>query len=167
MSRRVEDPAETSRRRKRIVALLDELDTPVTVDQVVDELDATPAQRPVGPDETDWELLHEQLHDEDLPALDRAGLLVFDDERGIVTSPDEAGQSPDDATTAQSADDDGRDASDSPIPRYFVGFSVVALGVLAVTAVDLGPFASVPDVAASTALVLAFSLLSLVAALRQ
>jgi len=167
MSRRVEDPAETSTRRKRIVELLDDLDTPVTVDQLVDELDSMPGQRPVGPDETAWERRHEQLHDEDLPALDRAGLLVFDDERGLVTSQGEEFPSRADAAPTQSADADGADAGGQPFPRYFVGLSVVSLGVLAATVSNLGPFASAPDVAVSTALVLGFSLLSLVTALRQ
>jgi hypothetical protein len=166
MSGRVEAPSERSTRRKRIVGLLDELDTPVTVDQLVDELQAV--QGPGGPDTATWERLHERLHDEDLPALDRAGLLVFDDEQGLVTNfgrelPREMGT----GTRTREPEPSAARADDDPVTRAFAGLGLLALGALAAVAADVGPLAAAPLGTVSTAFVVVFSLLALGAGLRR
>lgn len=164
MSGRVEAPADRSTRRKRIVGLLDELDTPVTVDQLVDELQAV--EGPEGPDTATWEQLHERLHDEDLPTLDRAGLLVFDDEQGLVTNCGREiprmGRRTETAPPTNGSDD----ADDDPVTRAFAGLGILALGALAAVAADVGPLAAVPLATVSTAFVIVFSLLALGAGLR-
>ncbi len=63
-----------------LLSVLEELTTPVTVDEVVDHL-IHPAEASV---ET-WADVHERLHQERLPALDDAGDIDFDSERGTVT----------------------------------------------------------------------------------
>lgn len=65
-----------------LVAVLERMSTPVTVDEVADELIA-PARPPV---ET-WASVHEQLHQERLPDLDDSGEIVFDESQGIVERP--------------------------------------------------------------------------------
>ena len=62
-----------------LVAVLDELNTPVTVDEVTDEL-IEPARPPI---ET-WATVHERLHQDRLPALDAAGAIEFDATRGVI-----------------------------------------------------------------------------------
>jgi hypothetical protein len=165
MSGRVEAPADRSTRRKRIVGLLDELDTPVTVDQLVDELQAV--EGPDGPNTATWEQLHERLHDEDLPTLDRAGLLVFDDEQGLVTNCGrEVPRVERRAETASPPTNGTDDAGDDPVTRAFAGLGILALVALAAVATDVGPLDAVPLATVSTAFVIVFSLLALGASLR-
>lgn len=65
-----------------LVAEIDELNTPVTVDEVADQL--VGSERP--PVET-WASIHEQLHEVRLPALADTGNLVFDKSQGLVERP--------------------------------------------------------------------------------
>jgi len=62
-----------------LVAVLDEMNTPVTVDEVTDEL-TEPARLPI---ET-WATVHERLHQDRLPALDAAGAIEFDETQGVI-----------------------------------------------------------------------------------
>ncbi|MFP8953660.1 hypothetical protein ACLI4Z_11900 [Natrialbaceae archaeon A-arb3/5] len=64
-----------------LLAVLEETDTPATVDSVVDQL-IEPSHPPI---ET-WATVHEQLHQERLPELDESRAIEFDPERGIVES---------------------------------------------------------------------------------
>ncbi|QLK25808.2 hypothetical protein HYG81_17285 [Natrinema zhouii] len=72
-----------------LVAVLDEMNTPVTVDEVTDTL-IEPAHPPI---ET-WATIHERLHRNRLPALDTKGAIEFDETQGLIertaTPPDEA-----------------------------------------------------------------------------
>lgn len=62
-----------------LVATLDEMETPATVDEVADKL-IYPARPPV---ET-WASVHERLHQHRLPELDETGHIEFDEEQGLV-----------------------------------------------------------------------------------
>jgi len=62
-----------------LVAALDELNTPVTVDEVTDEL-----VEPARPTIETWATVHERLHQDRLPALDAAGAIEFDETRGVL-----------------------------------------------------------------------------------
>ncbi|MDQ2051487.1 hypothetical protein RBH26_13465 [Natronolimnohabitans sp. A-GB9] len=62
-----------------LVAILDEMETPATVDEVADQL-INPARPPV---ET-WATVHERLHQHRLPELDATGHIEFDEEQGLV-----------------------------------------------------------------------------------
>ncbi|ADB60027.1 hypothetical protein Htur_1135 [Haloterrigena turkmenica DSM 5511] len=62
-----------------LLSVLDGMETPVTVDEVTDEL-IHPARPPV---ET-WAAVHEQLHQYRLPELDATGHVEFDAEQGLV-----------------------------------------------------------------------------------
>ena len=65
-----------------LVSVLDEMETPVTVDEVADEL-IYPARPPV---ET-WAAVHQRLHERRLPELDAKGVVEFDAEQGLVERP--------------------------------------------------------------------------------
>lgn len=62
-----------------LVAVLDEMNTPVTVDEVTDTL-IEPARPPI---ET-WATIHERLHQNRLPALDAKGAIEFDEAQGLI-----------------------------------------------------------------------------------
>ncbi|WP_226481492.1 hypothetical protein [Natrinema amylolyticum] len=62
-----------------LVDVLNEMDTPVTVDEVTDSL-VEPAYPPI---ET-WATIHERLHQERLPALDASGAIEFDETQGLI-----------------------------------------------------------------------------------
>ncbi|GAB7020449.1 hypothetical protein [Halostagnicola bangensis] len=64
-----------------LLSVLEELTTPVTVDEVVDSL-----VHPADPSVNTWADVHERLHQERLPALDDAGDIDFDPERGTITA---------------------------------------------------------------------------------
>lgn len=73
--------------RWRVLDAVASLEEPATIDEIVDELrDRRVESDPLG-DLESWDRTHERLHDVDLPALDAAGLLTFDDDRGVVTVP--------------------------------------------------------------------------------
>ena len=62
-----------------LVAVLDEMSTPVTVDEVTDEL-----IEPARPSIETWATVHERLHQDRLPALDAAGAIEFDETQGMI-----------------------------------------------------------------------------------
>ncbi|SEV98997.1 hypothetical protein [Natrinema salifodinae] len=74
-----------------LLAVLDDLDTPVTVDELADEL-IGPRRPPI---ET-WAGVHERLCRHRLPALDASGALSFDESQGLIerstASPDRASE---------------------------------------------------------------------------
>ncbi|WP_255168977.1 DUF7344 domain-containing protein [Natrononativus amylolyticus] len=72
-------------RQRSIVAALERLDVPATVDQLVDVLVA-PSSEPAGRLER-WGDVHEELHVVDLPVLDAIGIVDYDSESGLVALP--------------------------------------------------------------------------------
>ncbi|PCR92589.1 hypothetical protein [Natrinema ejinorense] len=62
-----------------LVDVINEMNTPVTVDEVADAL-IEPAYTSI---ET-WASIHERLHQERLPALDESGAIEFDETQGLV-----------------------------------------------------------------------------------
>lgn len=62
-----------------LLAEIDELQSPVTVDEVTDQL-----IEPARPSIETWAAVHERLHQERLPPLDTAGEIAFDEAQGIV-----------------------------------------------------------------------------------
>ncbi|SEQ54800.1 hypothetical protein [Natrinema salaciae] len=64
---------------RALLSVLDGMNTPATVDEVADEL-VKPARPPI---ET-WATIHEQLHQDRLPALDASGAVEFDETQGLV-----------------------------------------------------------------------------------
>lgn len=169
MSSLDEDSAETATRRRCVVGALEDLQAPVTVDRLVDELAERGERRPAGG--PTWESLHERLHNEVLPALDRKGALVFDAERGLVMrrtdgAPAHGGAAP--ATRSNVAVQYGdRGGIERRVVRYFLSLGVGALALLGATTFDVGPFAGLPDAATAMGVAVVFSLLSLVVALLQ
>ncbi|MFB6165570.1 MAG: hypothetical protein ABEJ31_10465, partial [Haloarculaceae archaeon] len=130
-------------RRQRIVLHLAEMETPVTIDEVVDVLDADPHVRYDDPGAPgSWDDLHRELYEFDLPALDDAGVITFDADRGLVAQPDESlvedvlptGGEPDsDATAAE----EGR--ASTPWATVYLGLSALALLLLGLVEANVVP----------------------------
>lgn len=170
MSGKTESSDRRSQRRTNVVFLLGRMDIPVTIDELVDELQRHAERQP---DSTamgeSWEDLHERLHRDDLPALDRAGLLTFDDERGIIThasTPEHGPFAPNprtetEAETGMEAEARGNDAA-----WYQLGLALLATLVLVATALGAGPFANLSSGSVATALVAVLVVASVVTALQ-
>ena len=62
-----------------LLSVLDGMETPVTVDEIVDEL-----IHPARPSVETWASVHEQLYQYRLPELDTTGHVEFDAEQGLV-----------------------------------------------------------------------------------
>ena len=62
-----------------LVSVIDEMETPVTVDEVADEL-----IHPARPAVETWAAVHERLHEHRLPELDAKGRIEFDADQGLV-----------------------------------------------------------------------------------
>lgn len=171
MSESTSAEGEIATRRRRIVLLLETMETPLTIDQLVDELGGQPDASPragvsASGQPQSWEDLHGFLHDEDLPALDRAGLLVFDADRGLVSCRGD-GVSP---QTATSAPDERRNSRDGPTEAgdergdwamYYLGAAILSVLLLAGAVTGFGPFSRLPLTLTSVGMVALFSLLAL------
>jgi hypothetical protein len=66
------------------VAVVDECQLPITIDHLVDVMHAWETATGQGETAKSWHDVHHELHSVDLPTLDRAGLVEFDAETGIV-----------------------------------------------------------------------------------
>lgn len=151
--------------RWRVVRALAAIDTPATIDQVVDELEDEAATDALAAIDT-WDRTHEQLHDVDLPALDEAGLVDFDGGRGLVTVPPEATEQ------FERAADEATDGTDRGVPWQYLYLlaTVVAVGVLALAVVAFvprEPFLATVAMATVVGLFGALALLHLVASRRR
>lgn len=70
-----------------LLTVLKGMNSPVTVDEVVDEL-----VEPARPSIETWATVHEQLHQDRLPALEATGAIEFDEAQGLVErSPSRSG----------------------------------------------------------------------------
>lgn len=114
----------------------------MTVDTLTD--DVVEWERDRSPVRTARPDVREQLCAADLPALDRAGVLAFDGNRGIV---DAAGSTMVHTRSSSSVDPaDGSGGAALPVAQVLFTFLSVAL--FALTALSVGPFAAVPPTAA-------------------
>lgn len=77
-------PTVPARRYRHLLALVDELETPSTIDELVDPVFARECGGEGRRPSKSWSDVHEELYLIGLPALDRIGLLEFDAQRGIV-----------------------------------------------------------------------------------
>ena len=111
---------------QEVVSVLEDLDTPVTVDEITDRLVHPHGEANVQA----WADVHEQLHQEELPGLCEAGVLDFDTARGIVDI---------------AADQDSPSSSDGPTARTVAVTLSIGLGL--VTALLLFVPATVATVA--------------------
>lgn len=74
-------------RRWRVLAALGRVESPATVDEIADQLHQRRAPSDPLAGLESWDRVHERLHEVDLPALQMAGLIEYDGERGVVTVP--------------------------------------------------------------------------------
>lgn len=163
--------AASGSRRQRIVLHVRETESPLTVDELVDELD--------DPGPGSWEEIHRELTEYDLPALDQAGVIQFDADSGLVTdvgvdlneemistvvdaSPTADGTASErDAppTRADVAPSDGTDDWSPRWPVYYAALTVVGV-VATLSSVYAGPLASVPPLFVTGAVIAAMFFLS-------
>lgn len=169
MSELASAEGEIADRRTRVVTLLGTMETPVTVDRLVDEVEADRRAGPGTPaSPRSWEDLHESLHDEDLPALDSAGLLVYDAERGLVTRRGEGGarqlarRDPAPPHTAEGGGPPnvGVGADRDRWAVYYLGVAVLSMLLLGAETAAIGPFDGLPATVVPGAVVCLFALLA-------
>lgn len=72
-------------RYRYLIALVSELETTVTIDQVVDAMLEWEAENGTTADEKSRHDVQEELYLVDLPTLDRAGFVEFDPDTGTLT----------------------------------------------------------------------------------
>lgn len=77
-----------STRYRYLIPLLRQMDSPATIDRFVDPMLHWENELTVGEAGKSWGDIHEELFLVDLPVLDRAGLIEFDTESGIVAVDD-------------------------------------------------------------------------------
>lgn len=104
-------------RRWRVLAALQRIESPATIDEVTDELHESRAPGDPLAGLESWDRTNQRLHDVDLPALDVVGLVEYDETRGVVTVPRAADPDANGSTHAA----DGPDVSDSPEPTTVTG----------------------------------------------
>lgn len=78
------EPNAGRRRRQHIITVLDELDTPITIDQLTDHIVDWEAERFDTQSSPERQHIREELHQVDLPALDERGLVEFNQAEGLV-----------------------------------------------------------------------------------
>lgn len=75
-----------STRYRHLIPLLEQADTPVTIDRVVDPMFRWEHELTEGESSKTWGDVHEELFLVDLPVLDRAGFIEFDRGSGVVAA---------------------------------------------------------------------------------
>jgi hypothetical protein len=75
-----------STRYRYLISLLKQVDTPVTIDRVVDPMFRWEHELTEGESSKSWGDVHEELFLVDLPVLERAGFVEFDRESGLVVA---------------------------------------------------------------------------------
>lgn len=166
-------------RRWRVLAALQRIESPATIDEVTDELyeNRAPGDPLAGLES--WDRTNQRLHDVDLPALDVVGLVEYDEKRGVVTVPraadpnatgatrpsaavPDAGDSPGSATGSQAATRGGTESTSGWNQwRYrYLAATVVSALLLLGTAV-LVPAESTVSTAAAVTVAGLFAILSL------
>lgn len=149
------------RRRERVVAVVEEDDLPMTLDTLTERVIERDPDVRTTPESRSW--LHERLYLRDLPALEREGKLTFDIERGLVTTGDrasavaavEARAGADDGERSPAGDDDGGGAW-----RYLTATGV-AVGLFALTVLEVGAFVAMSPTLVAVAAVGLFAGLAL------
>lgn len=136
-------------RRRRIVLHLDGMETPVTVDELVDALDEDPGVEFGTPGDTaSWQDLHRELYEFDLPALHDAGVITFDPDRGLVAQPDES-LLDDVLSTGREPAGDASEPATETSPSWAVFYlglsslSLIVLGLIEANVLPLGPGSAV------------------------
>ena len=125
-------------RRRRIVLHLDGMETPATIDELVDALDEDPRVEFGTPGASgSWEDLHRELYEFDLPALQDAGVITFDADRGLVAQPDES-LVDDVLSTGRDPDTDGTDPATGTEAGTSRSWAVFYLGLSALSLLVLG-----------------------------
>ncbi len=150
-------------RSRQILDALDEMDTPVTIDELADELVTRRDLRSEGEDIETWADVHEQLYVVDLPVLHGTGDIHFDASAGLVSLADTESAEPTTDTTPADEGDGRRWASVLPI----AGLATCSALLVGLTRVGAWPLADTPTLALSGAVAGTAVLLAAVLAVRR
>ena len=159
-------PDADEQRRERVAEVVEEHDLPLTLDTLTEQvMEHDPAMPSTAEARS---ALHERLYLRDLPALEREGRVTFDIKRGLVTTGDRASAvAAVEAEAARHERDDptargrGNGNSDGSAWRYLAA-SGVAVGLFALTVLDVGAFVAMSPTLVAVAAVGLFAGLALV-----
>jgi hypothetical protein len=126
------------------------MDTPVTVDQLTDELVARGDGQSEDDELEDWADVHEQLYVVDLPVLHGTGDVEFDASTGLVSRSETAPPEP----TVSGAATDESDGSSRGTVLPVVGLVACSALLVSLTFVDAWPLALAPTLALAGIVVL-------------
>ena len=166
MSRRKlasEPPASDAdeRRRERVAEIVEEHDLPLTLDTLTEQV----MERDPGMPSTaeTRSTIHERLYLRDLPALEREGRVTFDIERGLVTTGDRASAVA--AVEAEATRHEGNNPAGRERNRgtwRYLAASGAAVGLFALTVLDVGVFVAMSPTLIAVAAVGLFAGLAIV-----
>ena len=84
-SRSTDDSHRPGRRRQFIISYLDDVETPVTIDELTDAVvDWEHEESAEGPTEADRRQVREELYEVDLPSLADDGLITYNRDEGLL-----------------------------------------------------------------------------------
>ena len=150
-----------ARRRERVTEIVEEHDLPLTLDTLTERVMERDPTVPATAESRS--ALHERLYLRDLPALEREGRLTFDIERGLVTTGDRASAvaavEAAERRRTRAADREGR--GNGGAWRYLAA-SGVAVGLFALTVLEVGAFVAMSPTLVAVAAVGLFAGLALV-----
>ena len=152
-------PDADEQRRERVAEIVEEHDLPLTLDTLTERVMERDPSIPSTAEARST--LHERLYLRDLPALERQGRVTFDIQRGLVTTGDRAS-----AVAAVEAAGREREPADQGRSgggawRYLAA-SGVAVGLFALTVLEVGAFVAMSPTLVAVAAVGLFAGLALV-----
>ena len=158
------DPDPDERRRERVAEIVEEDDLPLTLDTLTERVMERDPTIPTTAESRST--LHERLYLRDLPALEREGRVTFDIERGLVTTGDRASAVAAVESGAAGREHDERGGSsrregNGGAWRYLAA-SGVAVGLFALTVLEVGTFVAMSPTLVAVATVGLFAGLALV-----
>lgn len=145
-------PGSDRLRQEVIQEVLRDRELPVTLDELTDRIYKWEVTNP-GTLYSRQDL-REHLYEVDLPALHERGVIVFDQQQGLIDDPRRGV----DATDAVASDGETDGRADRVVTgRHYLGTTLLVLATLAAAVGDVGPFAAVPPVAVTGASLLLLS----------
>ena len=154
-------PDADARRRERVAEIVEEHDLPLTLDTLTERVMERDPTIPAKAESRS--ALHERLYLRDLPALEREGRLTFDIERGLVTTGDRASAvAAVEAAGHQRGNPTDQDGQENGGAWRYLAASGVAVGLFALSVLDVGAFVAMSPTFVALAAVGLFAGLAIV-----
>ncbi|MCU4924906.1 ArsR family transcriptional regulator [Halobacteria archaeon AArc-dxtr1] len=143
-----------NRRRREVLVYLLEAEGTVTLGELAEQIAAWENDTEVNALSSDQrKRVYVALYQTHLPKMDDAGIVEYDQDRGLIELSDNA----DLLMMYLDTDNQRQDRWD----RFYVGLSVIGLGLLSGAFLGIPPFSIAPTVAIAASIVVAFCALSL------